>query len=77
MSQNIYHTTKTVIKRQTSQKVNVIKRQMVQNITSKNENCHKTTKIVLPNLTYPGYGQSHQTEFHQTMNLWAVCPNLT
>jgi hypothetical protein len=40
------HTTKAVIKRQTSQKVNITTRQMFQNITSQNENCHKTTKNV-------------------------------
>ncbi len=38
--------TKAVIKRQTLQKVNITKRQMFQNITSQNKNCHKTTKNV-------------------------------
>ncbi len=37
------HTTKAVIKHQTSQKVNITKCQMFQNITSQNENRHKTT----------------------------------
>ncbi len=37
------HTTKAVIRRETSQKVNITKRQMFQNITSQNENRHKTT----------------------------------
>ncbi len=40
------HTTKAVIKHQTSRKVNITKRQMFQNITSQNENRHKTTKNV-------------------------------
>ncbi len=40
------HTTKAVIKHQTSQKVNITKRQMFQNITSQNENRLKTTKNV-------------------------------
>jgi hypothetical protein len=40
------HTTKAVIKRQTSQKVNITKHKMFQNITSQNENCHKTTKNI-------------------------------
>jgi hypothetical protein len=39
----------TVIKRQTSQKVNVMKRQMLQNITSQNENRHK--QLEMSNLT--------------------------
>jgi hypothetical protein len=34
------HTTKDVIKHQTSQKVNITKRQMFQNIMSQNENRH-------------------------------------
>jgi hypothetical protein len=40
------HTKKAVIKRKTLQKVNITKRQMFQNITSQNENRHKTTKNV-------------------------------
>jgi hypothetical protein len=40
------HTTKAVIKCQMSQKVNITKRQMFQNITSQNENRHKTSKNV-------------------------------
>jgi hypothetical protein len=35
-----------VIKRQVSQKVNITKRQMFQNIMSQNENRHKTTRNV-------------------------------
>jgi hypothetical protein len=39
-------TTKAVIKRQTSQKVKITKRQMFQNITSQNESRQKTTRNV-------------------------------
>jgi hypothetical protein len=37
------HTMKDIIKRQQSQKVNNIKRQLFQNITSQNKNRHKTS----------------------------------
>jgi hypothetical protein len=54
------HTTKAVIERQTSQKVNIIKHQMFQNIMSQNEKRHKTTKNVKPNLTLDVIRQTQQ-----------------
>ncbi len=41
----LYHTTKTVIKRQTSWKVNIIKHQMLQNIKLQNENVTKQQEM--------------------------------
>ncbi len=40
------HTTKAIIKRQMSQKVNITKRKVFPNIKSQNENRHKTTKNI-------------------------------
>ncbi len=62
------HRAKAVIKRQTSQKVNITKRQMFQNITSQNENRHKTTKNVKPNLTLDMIRQTLQ---NNTWISWA------
>jgi hypothetical protein len=57
-----------VIKRQTSQKVNITKRQMFQNITSQNKNRHKITKNVKPNLTID---MIRQTQQNNTWISWA------
>ncbi len=62
------HTTKAVIKRQTSQKVNITKRQMFKNITSQNKHRHKTTKNVEPNLTLD---MIRQTQQNNTWISWA------
>jgi hypothetical protein len=62
------HTMKVVIKCQTSQKVNITKRQMFQNITSQNKNRHKTTKKVYPNLTLY---MIRETQQNNTWISWA------
>jgi hypothetical protein len=67
---------KTVIKRQMSQKVNVMKGQMFQNITSQNKNRHKTNRNVYPNLTLDMVCQTGQRST-QPMDQCAMCPNLT
>jgi hypothetical protein len=46
ITKRLCHTTNAVIELQTSQKVNITKRQMFQNIMSQNENRHKTTRNV-------------------------------
>ncbi len=51
---------KAVIERQASQKVNIIKHQMFQNIMSQNKKRHKTTKNVKPNLTLDVIRQTQQ-----------------
>ncbi len=54
---HLCHTTKAVIKRQTSQKVNIIKQEIFQNITSQNENRPKLKtvrkQLETSNLTKP------------------------
>jgi hypothetical protein len=72
ITKRLCHTTKTVIKRKTSQKENLRKCQTLQNITSHNENCHKTTRNVYPNLTLDMVSQIGQQSL-QPMDQCAVC----